>query len=75
MSAGRANTCHHRGPSTALAIDGIDIDGKGAIAGIDTEQCGSVLTEVVVVLHLQLVLDGVIVAGGGIWHCVPNADG
>jgi hypothetical protein len=63
-----------RGPSTAVAIEGIDIDGrKGAVAGIDTEQSGSILTEVVVVLHLlQLVLEGAIIAGGGIRHGIPN---
>jgi hypothetical protein len=63
-----------RGPSTAVAIEGIDIDGrKGAVAGIDTEQSGSIMTEVIVVLHLlQLVLEGAIVAGGGIRHGIPN---
>jgi hypothetical protein len=66
-----------RSPSTTVAIEGIDIDGrKGAVAGIDTEQSGSVLTEVIFVLHLlQLVLEGAIIAGGGIQHGIPNADG
>jgi hypothetical protein len=57
-----------RDRSIVVAIEGIDIDGrKGAVTGIDTEQSSSVLTEVVVVLHLlQLVLKGAIVVGGGI---------
>jgi hypothetical protein len=64
--------CH--GPSTTVAIEGIDIDGrKGALASIDTEQSGSVLMEVVVILHLLLlVLEGAIIANGGIWHDIPN---
>jgi hypothetical protein len=45
------------GPSTTVAIEGIDIDGrKGAVASIDTEQSGSVLMEVVVILHLLLLV-------------------
>jgi hypothetical protein len=39
MSVGRASAspCRHRGPSTTVAIDGIDIDRKTAVTKIDAE--------------------------------------
>jgi hypothetical protein len=72
MSAGRASAspCHRRGPSTTITIDVIGIDRKTAVIEIDVEQSGSVLTDIVAVLDVQLMLDEVIivVADGGIRH-------
>jgi hypothetical protein len=61
MCAGGANPCHHRSPSTTVA--GIDIDRNRAVTDIDTEQRGSILTDVVVVLGDRPGHDEVIVAG------------
>jgi len=60
MSVGGAAPCCHRGPSTTVAGTGLGIDINNvirnvAVTDIDTEQRRSVLTDVVVVLHFQLV--------------------
>jgi hypothetical protein len=79
MSAGRASAspCRRRGPFTAVAVDGIDIN--RAVNDIDAEQSGSVLTDVVVVLELSLmpiIAEEliVVVVGEGIRHGDPPTD-
>jgi hypothetical protein len=64
MCAGGASPCRHCGPSTTVV--GIDIDRNRAVTDIDTEQRGSVLTDVVIVLRDQPGRDEVIVASEGI---------